>query len=895
MITFSSALAADINTLGVTKQAYSNAIISRLSNTRRLVAKRNGVVFYDAALTGDIKTSGGNIVEIGNVDSVTTQNAADLTTGTCTVEITSGSEYLRGTFGLSKEKQIANALASGNTLEQAIASVIAYDFTITDNPTTLTGLAVMNTLNVQAPVFLPSGTGPAAPELDADAIVAYQVFTYPTTNDESARVACGVKYINVRDPDMVFDRPWIASQIGDVRVMRSVDGDGTVFGTGGDCFRIAPTMLVSNKNTNAEANKPVYRIRFLATPHGRWAGFPYRPNFDIANDTLAPPAFKIELYRADLVLADTIEMYSSRVNNVPGTGKPINGHDQFCDATASVYQFTRPTQPWWTCQMSLSWQSHQYKPSSYLNHLHPGVEDAALDLSNVTEYDAWPDDWPVLTGNFHANGLLALRVAPKWSRPANSGFDTTIVDPAFANPARDEYRTQLIGYGYEPGSMCQHVWFMSPGGSRHERGMWPHYTVYWLSKPNAIRAHGAVPVAELQKHFLLGYHNEGCHYVTNPELGKTLNKDHVIYGLDCYNDTYYNGGNEDFRPAANAVRLLTQANQIHNRPFVDKYGRGFVSEYQRDVQHNISNAAQMTYFNNDPMGGLEARDSFNSNMLCSFGQTQGFSANDFLTRQHAWQFKQYVETWVVGNTHPTAMSSAEIEFMVTRHLGWVYDSVMAAMNSGSIEGQALKGLGAQCNVFYADGNLTGSIQPYDSKEFYFASIMMFAKQTGFLDRMREISPKNALALDLMMTCLCKASVDFFVDGKGRYDRSAPFIPFVTANLPANWNWGLYPTNNQLDWLHQPNGDIGSYDDNGNLNTSYPEGYNTQHYRAQFLWVLKYFFPEVAYPRLDQAITLVRGWYDTMETRKNSGNPNWHWRFAMMGIPKPPTKVGAPTV
>jgi hypothetical protein len=891
MITFSSALAADITSLGVSKQAYSNTIISYLNANRRIIAKRNGTIFYDAELTGDFQTSGGNIVGIGNVGSIAIQTAADLSTGTCTVEITSGSNYMRGTFGLSKEKQIARAIASGKTLEQATAAVVSYDFTISDNPTTLTGLAIMNTLNIQAPIFLPSGTGPAAPELDADAPAFYQMFSYPTTNAESARVPMGVKAINVRDPDMVFDRPYIAKQLGDIRVMRSAAGDGTIFGTGGDCFKFAPTLLVMHKGLNEEADKPVYRLRFLAKPHGRWASFPYRPDFDIAYDTLSPQAFKIEIYRADMSLIDVMEMYSTRVNNVPGSGKPINGHDQYALDSATTADPNYTVQPWWTCQMSLSWESNKIKPSQYLNALHPGVEDQALDLTNVTSYDAWPDDWPVLTGNFHANGLMAMRVAPKWSRKPNSGFDTNIVDTKFSDAARDEYRTQAIGYGYEPGSLCQHVWFMSPGGSRHERGMWSHYTVSWLSNQNAIRTHGAVPLKELQWHWNKGYHNEGCHYVTNPELGQTLKKENVLYGLDCYNDAYYNGGNEDYRPADHAIRLLTQANQIHNRPYRDKNGRQFTCEYQRDVQHNISDAAQMTYFSNDPMGALEARDSFNSNMLCSWDQTRGFNANDYLTRQHAWQFKHLVEAWTVGNNNPNNFSSAEVEFMTVRHLNWVYDAVMPFMNNGTIEGTGMRDLGAQCNSYYAEGGATGSISAYDSKEFYFANIMMFAKQSGFYDRIRAIDAKSKLALDMMMNSLCQASVDFFVDGNGRYDKGEVFIPFTTASPPAKWNWGMIPPNGSKDWLRNAAGQIANNEGDG----SYIEGFNTQHYRAQFLWVMKYYYPEIAYPRLDQAITKVRAWYDTIEAQKNAGGPNWHWRFAMMGIPKPPAKVGPPTV
>lgn len=863
--------------------AFGNSVTLRMFHdtaANAADASVSGVEFLNATITGPFIATAGNITGWGTVTNTAANNAANLLTGTSMLVLEANGYRLTASLGLTRGRQAALGVIDANLQD--------FDYALFDQPAGK-GVGFINGTGIKAPIFLPSGVGPAAPALDADAPAFYQMFSYPTDNTEANRVGLGIKAINVRDPDMAFERDYIAKQIGDVRMMRSADGDGTIFGTGGDCFRFAPRLMVFDKSLNADdSTKPVYRMRFVAKPEGRWASFPYRPDFNIATDTLSPQAFKIEIYRANMTLLDTIEHYPSRVNNVPGSGNPVNYFGQYTDSSFTQ-STTLPVEPWWTCQMSLSWQSAQIVPSAHRNHLHPGVEAAALDPTNVKAYDAWPDQWPVITGNYLANGLEAWRVCPKWPRASSQGVDTNILDPVFENIGRDDYRTQMIGYGYYPGAVQQHTWYASPGGSRHDRGTWAHGTVLWLTAPNGIRVHGAVPLSTMQWHWNLGYHNEGTHYVTNPEQGTTISKDHLLYGLDCYNDTYYNGGNEQFRPASNAIRLLTQGNQVHNQPYRDKNGRQFVCEYQRDDQHNISSAAQMLYFNNDPMGALEGRDSFNAAMCASFGMTQGFNKSDFLSRQHAWFFKQLVEIWIIGNNSPNGVTSAEAEFMATRHLGWVVDAVAPAIASPQDwHDYGIRDFGPYCEVYYADAPATtASLGVYDTKSFYFGNTLMLAKQSGWIDRMRAISAKNSQGIDIIVHALCRASVDYFTDGTGASDNAyQQFIPFDTAAPPAKFDWSMFPVNGSQDWLHNPSGVI---DD------SYPEGYNTQHYRAQFLWVLKYFLTEYNYPRTDAAITKVRAWYDTIEARKNAGGGNWHYRFAMMAIPLPPDQAGAPTV
>lgn len=861
----------------------------RDSNPNSIDPVATGVEFLSVGVTGPFKVSAGNIVGFGTVSSTSIKLAADLLTGKSVMVLQGNGHTVTASLGLTKGAQSQLGVSTANLKD--------YDYALFSQPTASGGIGFIEGAGLKSPILLNSGVGPGAPDLTANAPAFYRWVTYPTDNTEANRVNGPVKAINVRDPNLVFDRPWIAKQIGDVRQMRSAAGDGTVFGVGGDSFRYAPYLLVTDKSQNADnPNEPVYDLRFNGKPEGRWASFPYKPDFNIATDTLSMVASKVELFRADMTLLDVIEHYPSRVNNVPGSGKPFNFNGQYCNDGATTPNTTNPIDPWYNCLETLRWSSARHKPSTYRNHLHPGVAARYRHPSQVKAFDAWPQQWPVITGASLSNGAGAWRIAPKWSRALGSGFDTTIIDTVFETPQRENYRTQQIGYGYTPGATMQKTVYSSPGGHRHDRTMWSHGTVLWLSDPTGVRVHGAVPLADLYYNWTLSYHNEPYHYFTNPELNQTIDKDHLIYGKDAYNDTYYNGGNEDFRPTANIIRLLTQGNASGNNPYRDKNGRVFTNESQRDDQHNISSAAHGLYFGNDPMAAYEARDSFNSSMLATFGMTQSFSKEDFLQRQHGWFFNRLVDIWVCGNNSPNGVSSAEAEFMMTNHLSRMVDAVLPAItNPQTFVDKGLRDLGLHCDIYYASNGTGASLGVYDSKAFYIAAGLQLAKQSGFLDRLRAISSKNAIGIDLIVNQLCKASVDFFNLANGRPDNAHNmFIPFDTANPPASFAWSMFPANGQQDWIHVPDGRIGVLNGDGNYDNQYIEGYNTQHLRAQFVGILANFLTEYSYPGTQAALAKVNGWYDQVESQFQAGGANWHYLIASFAPVNAPAVVGAPT-
>lgn len=884
-------------------------IQAALGNNRRIVMKRDpnaaatdvwatGTVFRDIGSTGTLKIEGGRVVGLGRLKGTLTQAAADMATGSSVMRIAGNGRYIELTVGLSRAAQTKLSIPESQQKD--------YDQTVEGNFTDKNGLAIRPDFAISGKVFKPSGTGPAAPDLDADAPVKFRVWDYSV--NEAAPTVAGVGNLSVRDMDIVLDNKMLAEEIGDVRVHRCADGAGVVLGSGGDCFRIAATLLVSHKGLNADnPDKPVYQVRYSAKPHGRWNNFPYKGTFDIANDTLALPAFKIDVMTADDRVLDVIEMYSTRTGG-PGTGKAINNSGQ-----TPVDWVHKPVQPYFTCQMTLKWDSCKIKPNSRRTHWMPPVEADALDGRNVTAFDAAPEQWPLVTDNYLANGLGNWRVSPKWSRKDSAGPDTNILDPNlnYDQMARPDYRwiTQMIGYGYEPGSTGHHIWFMSPGGSRHDRAFWPTPLVTWISNPDGNRPHGNVPYKELAQHWFDCYHNEGCHYFTDLERGISLQREKVRIGNLCYNGTYYSGGNEQFTSDIpnSAIELLATQNAGHPSEGTgypkDKYGRTFVNDYQRDNQHSYSNAATGVYLANSAMHILEAKNSFDSHICAAFGMTQNyFGRSELLTRQHAWHMGQFAQQWMVTTSDARTMSRAELEGMWVQHLHNVWDAIMPGYRAQNhVTWRFLKVFGmplaeSDQDFFYDNGVLMhkGSLNT-DSKAFYMGQVFMFMKQTGSWDMLRAKSTKCAEILDFMIECLCKQSIDAFIDGGGRGDNNGsweepawlpqlpPAFPWLSPDYAPNpAGWAAYPPpKGQRDWIRKDDGSLPGYID----------GVNTKHFRAQFLFILKRCFPEyhASQPRLDQAITQVQGYY----TRVNQELPNnwWHYRFPMMGIHQAPAVVG----
>ena len=871
-----------------TKAEFANVIKGTFTETRRLRCFRDanasatdpvstGTEFLNAGLSGDMVVVGGDIVSFGILTNITIRQAADLTTGTSVLIIEDNGERVQFTLGLDGSNK---------------------EYTLAANPTGSPnqGFAFSSSkAGLKAPASLNSGTGWLAPSSTTDLITSFNLCDHSS----GSRVLIGNSPFSYQEGStVVMDHPAMAREYGDVRIMRTPDGGGLVMGTGGDCFRFAGMTYIMSPKTNGEENKPMQQVVIRAVPHNRWASYPFKKDLNLATDTLIPGAHKIELLRADGTIVDIIEAYSTRdTNNTPGSGKPVND-----PSFAQTYTSGKRLQPYWTCQMEHLWWSNRPKAHSLARHFVPPVEDEALHPSNVRQQFSDTLCWPVITGADTWNSLGAYRISPKWGRVrGDQSFDTTIEDPYSIGLKTDGYVSQTIGYGFEPGANGKHTWYMAPGGTRHDRHKWAHVVAVWSSKPDMLRPHGNVPYTELMYHWIANYANYSQHYFTNLEKGLGIPKSKVLNGEICFNDVYYLGSTENYRPDIdnNAVRLLSATNK-QNSGNVDKNGKRFTNEFSRDYMHTHSNAAVGAYTHVSFHHVMMARHSFTAHVLAAFDLTQSFNRNMFLAREHGWHMSQFADMWLMGNNAPDSFTQVEIEDMWGKHLEMVYDTVYPSYSTGTdAYSVCLRRLGMGMKVYEDTNTRTARIEPVtDSKAFYLSAVFLFMKQTGSWEKMRARSAKCAAALDMMMDCLCKFAIGMFVDANGRGDKAqgtgagddgycypAKFFTYNMDNPVFPNHWGeVYPPKGKTDWLRE---------ESGVLTSDISDRTNTMHMRAQFLRMVKDFFPEYKPARLDLAISIMNKFYAEVAAAYTSSNIQFNYRFAMFGLHKKPQRVGPP--
>lgn len=859
-----------------TKTGWSAVVQALLGNNRRLIGIRNGVEFLNVASIGALTFSLGDIVKFGELSDVTVRTAADLSTGTCFLRLEGQGESITYTLGLP---------GSGA------------EYTLPANPTGSLdeGIAFAVGSGLRAPVMLDSGTGPLSPQYAAGMARKHRLCDWSS----GSRVVVGTREFKVREPNIVMEHPWMAREFGDVRRYRTDENEPLIWGTGGDCYEVGGDILIATALINETTNLPLQQVEIRMKPYGRWQNAPFIRNFDITTDTLAPPAHKIEILDENDIIIDVIEMYSTRdASNTPGSGWLVNDPRQ----SQIWWGATTPLRPLWNCRQSHQWWSHRPKMHSLAQHFCPGVADIALDPRNVTEKSANPEQWLMITtGNGSSiSGAGFYRLAPKWSGAYGCGYDTTIVDTYAVQGLYENSVSQADGYGFEPGSKCQHTIYMAPGGPRHDRASWPTVLTSWMTQLNGARLHGNVPWRELWHHWTMGYFNHSKHYFTDVHRGhsvaKELIEDHSAY----IRDPYYGSGDHGPTTPDRAVLMFAPGNQtgIEEAP-KDKNGNYFNTNMTaQDFMHSQSNGSLGATQTVSPRHVLEARHSFTAHMMSIAGSTSMdvFDVGGLMERWHNWHMLQHHKIWMVANNHPDGFSRAEAEAMWGEHLEKVYDSVWEQYNKqNTILGASLARYGVKLTqVDNPDGTHTlMKVGDIDSKVFYFAQTFLEMKQTGAFAAMCAYSPKSKAALEMLLTCLTTYAVGVFMDANGRTDR-VPFyaIPFGggIANLPPSWN-ELTPPDGLMDWIRASSGTIGKMPVPGEES---PDHINTSHLRAQWVFMIRDYFPEYNFPRVAAACAKVDQWVADVDAGYAAGTNYWFkHRFSNFGIFKKAARIGPP--
>jgi hypothetical protein len=210
-----------------------------------------GTEFLNIGNSGPVVVKGGMITSFGPLGGATIQLAADISTGACILRIEGNGHWVQGKLG-------------------PLAASSGFDFTLNANPTPTSGLALA--ASMRPPRFMPTGTGPLAPPPDNKRPVVLELVGY---KDEKNPVVIGSLTLNVREDDLVYEHPEMASEMGDVRITRS--NESIIY----DDFEFGAQLLSMTPTVNSVSTEVVHELLVSCKPYDRW---PTYPAMDTYND-----------------------------------------------------------------------------------------------------------------------------------------------------------------------------------------------------------------------------------------------------------------------------------------------------------------------------------------------------------------------------------------------------------------------------------------------------------------------------------------------------------------------------------------------------------------------------------------------------------------------------------
>lgn len=336
-----------------------------------------------------------------------------------------------------------------------------------------------------------------------------------------------------------------------------------------------------------------------------------------------------------------------------------------------------------------------------------------------------------------------------------------------------------------------------------------------------------------------------------------------------------------------------------------------------DAMHDYTLPGWYTLLFNSPAHLVSATHRFIHSLLCQIGPS-GDPQGMFLMRAQAWRIGQMVMAWKLASTHQLGIPREAIEKLLETDLLNVYNyRYLAAKDPthpeyNSIYNKSMRALGVGIKDEKYPSTF-GDKHYHEcstvSQTYYFAHVFYLLKQTGCWRAMAKRNPKCDVAMRFMLECMDKFSIDFILDTDGRIegyynfpgqvgDHYFPVTQLVPQGqphiVPANWaEWDaiVAPRIGQEDWIRDEAGKIFDY------SGSMYERSATQHFRAQWAFMRRDCFPEIPYPRLEEACAKYKGYYDAMAahalteaTLSNRARKDWHYRIPSSGIIKPPTEV-----
>jgi hypothetical protein len=842
-----------------------------------------GTEFYNAKLVGGPVRSGGSIIGFGTIGAVTTELAADLTTGASVLRIEGNGHWIEGTLGLANS---------------------ACDFKASGNPTTKTGFG-FSTLSISGPRSLPSGTGAVAVALDANAPAFVELVDW---SNPATPVSVGIIPLDTRAEDFVYQDAELAAEIGDVRVTQS--SKTVIFGQ----FEFGATMMTINGALNLDApGTPVHQIVVAHKPYGTWPTYPFADTFRPDRDTTFPKPYKIKIMRSDMTVLKTIEMRD---------GLPVN--DPSLDQLFGP-GYTKGLRPHMNCGQWHFWQSAKLKYSSNALKYFPGITDHFMRDTVAKNGASTNASVPLEVSRDQWNSTLHWYAAPEWPLPW--GQETTQVPgetygddpylyPIISYHGDEGHLSRLSGWNVEPGSISMHDWYCGPGGPRHDRGALHTPLIRYFTRPNGVRLKGNVPHRTLLDCYNHGYFHHAHHtFIADVKTLTTLPKEYMRDGLISYSHAYYGYSDYGYVPGglARHVDLRAIANGGNWPAPVRDGHKGFWNGWEVDQHHSYLAPGLATIFCNSPAHTLSGNQRLFAHVCGQLGDAKP-NTNirvGFLSRVHAWRTLQLVVAWKIASAHPMGIDRETIEKRLQVELESVYDQVYKPAiidNSTDMDLVAVRRFGNPGLVEYGNSQngFTGlkwlrGVSDY--KAGYFAGVLSLMRQTGCWNAMRQRSAKCATALRFIVDSMDKDSLASLYYTKGRYEKNFVYSDRVTSagSAPADISAGNPDPVMYQDWVewvakNPPTGqETMIHNTDGTLNTSKLDAGTTM--RMQWVFVRRDFFPDIPFPvdnngneMVTPTCNMVQGWMDALDTKIKGISSPFSAMSADMGYAWPPVAI-----
>lgn len=851
--------------------AWSGIFNSAFAGAKRIRCYRNGVEFKNVGTTGSFSLTNGNIDLSSLFTSNTTlSNAADLSTGTSTLRIEANGRWLQGSLGLT---------GSGS------------DFVVNASFTTVTGFGFSPGTVLSGIQYLPAI--PAAPTLDTNAPNSITLEDWTT----GSAVTVGSLTFNNRIADYIPEDEGLVRSMGNVRVTQSLQS--IIFGTGSYAFEFGATMWSIHAGVNATDNTtPVHQVLIQAKPYGRWSSYPFMDTYNNATDSTFPKPFKIRIKNAAGTTLKIHELHD---------GKAIN------DVTLSQTPTgTLPLRPFWHCGMALPWESAKLKLSANASHYFPGMTAESVRPSQAKQPATSNGAIPMFAGNTQINGINQYFGAPQWARAGSSSenatdpsSDTFIYDTSSADGADGTggYKPRRVtGLFYEAGAIGTHDWYTGPGGVRFDRSTVPTILALFMTNPTGARLKGGELYRDLVDHWRYNNYNHAHHWATNVKTAASTPDADNLAGLNSFDNAYYG---VTAKPTSKSIDIRAIVNGGTDTSFqLDKDGKRIWNGWALDTEHSYNQPGWWTLMFNSPMDAYSAKLRYNAQWMAALAASipntdpRGY----FMGRVGAWRLLHRTMMWTLAANHPLGYKRSDIEIPFVIELETLYDQIVKPAiidNATDIISTGLRNLGT--NVFdngvvggdYNGGAaaVTHSARVFQNALcFYVAGVLALMKQTGCWAAMRAKSAKCAAALDFFIYCGDKYSIDYILDTDGReegyiiLDNKPIGTPFV---IPTSWAaWATaHPKTGTEDWIHNSTGGFREQD-------------VSMHLRAQYAFMRRDYFPEIANARTAAACTKYQGYYDTWAANVASKtddtskrNADWTYRYPPLGIIAAPTIVG----